>query len=218
MGQSRRIYRAAIITPLARQLDKHSAHVLTRNSWGDAIFDVLDDVLAAAECALAMQMTMEAVDRAGLGFPIDLNLRIALHFGLIRAVFDPIQGQDTYMGVQIVQAARMEPVTEPGMTYVTEAFAAALASLPGTPFACDYLGEVDTAKGFGRLSLYALRAGRLNFTVTSGVGFGILAVLPDGRQGTAWVNLIDSMRSAICPVSGRFRTGPFSGAFISCTL
>jgi class 3 adenylate cyclase len=153
------LYMNAIVTPLSCQLDKHGVHVLARNSWGDAIFAVLDDVLAAAECAFAMQMTMAAVDRDGLGFPIDLNLRIALHFGPIRAVFDPIQGRDTYMGVQIVQAARIEPVTEPGMTYVTEAFAAALALLPGTPFACDYLGEVDTAKGFGRLSLYALRAG-----------------------------------------------------------
>jgi hypothetical protein len=76
----------------------------------------------------------------------------------IRPIFDPIQGRETYVGTQIVQAARIEPVTEPGMIYVTEAFAAALALIRGAPFARDYLSEVDTGKSHGRLPPYAPRA------------------------------------------------------------
>jgi len=151
-------YADAILEPVARLLDARGAHVLTRNSWGDAIFAVFDDVAVAAECALAMQKTIAALDREVARLPFDLNIRIAVHFGPIRAIFDPIQGRQSYMGVQVVQTARIEPVTEPGMIYVTEAFAAALTLIPGADFACDYLGEVDTAKGYGRLALYALRA------------------------------------------------------------
>jgi len=39
---------------------------------------------------------------------------------------------------------------------VTEAFAAALALEPGAGFSCDYLGQVDLAKSFGRQPLYRL--------------------------------------------------------------
>src|SRR5207249_914850 len=108
-------YTDAILGPVARLLDAHGAHVLARNSWGDAIFAVFDDVAIAAECALAMQQTIARVDRAALDLPFDLNIRIAAHFGPIRAIYDPIQGRETYMGVRVVQAARIEPVTEPGM-------------------------------------------------------------------------------------------------------
>jgi class 3 adenylate cyclase len=151
-------YAAAILAPIARLLDKHETHVLTRNSWGDAIFAVFDDVAVAAECAVAIQQTIGSVNRDVLGYPFDLGVRLAGHYGPIRPIFDPIQGRETYVGTQVVQAARIEPVTEPGMIYVTEAFAAALALIRGAPFACDYLGEVDTAKSHGRLPLYALRA------------------------------------------------------------
>src|SRR5215472_6594064 len=151
-------YAAAILAPVARLLDDRETHVLTRNSWGDAIFAVFDDVAVAAECAVAIQQMIGSVNRNILGYPVDLGVRLAGHYGPIRPIFDPIQGRQTYVGTQIIQAARIEPVTEPGMIYVTEAFAAALALIRGAPFACDYLGEVDTAKSHGRLPLYALRA------------------------------------------------------------
>ena len=150
-------YAAAILAPVARLLDDRETHVLTRNSWGDAIFAVFDDVAVAAECAVAIQQMIGSVNRNILGYPVDLGVRLAGHYGPIRPIFDPIQGRQTYVGTQIIQAARIEPVTEPGMIYVTEAFAAALALIRGAPFACDYLGEVDTAKSHGRLPLYALR-------------------------------------------------------------
>jgi class 3 adenylate cyclase len=151
-------YAAAILAPVARLLDDHETHVLTRNSWGDAIFAVFDDVAVAAECAVAIQQMIGSVNRDVPDYPIDLSVRLAAHYGPIRPIFDPIQGRETYVGTQIVQAARIEPVTEPGMIYVTEAFAAALALIRGASFACDYVGEVDTAKSHGRLPLYALRA------------------------------------------------------------
>jgi class 3 adenylate cyclase len=154
-------YVDAILAPVARLLDAHGNHVLTRNSWGDAIFAVFDDVAVAAQFAFVIQQTIGAIDRAALELPIDLSMRVAGHFGPIRQIFDPIQGRRTYMGIRVVQAARIEPVTEPGMIYVTGEFAAALALTSSAIFACDYLGEVETAKGYGRLPLYALRAAPL---------------------------------------------------------
>jgi hypothetical protein len=65
-------YAAAILAPVARLLDDHETHVLTRNSWGDAIFAVFDDVAVAAECAMAIQQTIGSVNRDVLGYPFDL--------------------------------------------------------------------------------------------------------------------------------------------------
>ena len=110
-------YAAAILAPVARLLDNHETHVLTRNSWGDAIFAVFDDVAVAAECAVAIQQTIGSVNRNVLGYPFDLGVRLAGHYGPIRPIFDPIQGRETYVGTQVVQAARIEPVTEPGMIH-----------------------------------------------------------------------------------------------------
>ena len=126
-------YATAILAPVARLLDNHETHVLTRNSWGDAIFAVFDDVAVAAECAVAIQQTIGSVNRDALGYPFDLGVRLAGHHGPIRPIFDPIQRRETYVGTQVVQAARIELVTEPGMIYVTEALAAALALIRGAP-------------------------------------------------------------------------------------
>lgn len=68
----------------------------------------------------------------------------------IQRAEDPVSGRPTYLGVQVVQVARIEPGAESGMIWVTEAFAAALELRSHSLFACDYLVMVDLAKSFGR--------------------------------------------------------------------
>jgi hypothetical protein len=51
-------------------------------------------------------------------------------------------------------------VTPPGSVYVTEPFAAAIALEPDGKFACDYVGHMPAAKGYGNLRMYLLRAAR----------------------------------------------------------
>ena len=59
-------------------IEEYSASVQFRNTWGDGLYLVLDDVGAAAQCALACQDTMRALDTDLLGLP-PLLLRVGAH-------------------------------------------------------------------------------------------------------------------------------------------
>jgi class 3 adenylate cyclase len=151
-------YVATVLGNIAKVLDRHGSHVLTRNTWGDAVFAVFDTVTAAAEAAGALHAAVSEMTAEKTGLPTSFRLRVGGHYGPVRKVYDPVQEKTAYMGVEVVRTARIEPITAPGTTYVTEAFAAALALEPEAAFTCDYLGEVDMAKKYGRLPLYSLRA------------------------------------------------------------
>ena len=128
-----------------------------RNAWGDAIQLVFEAPAAAAACALALRdaITPEALARFGL--PRELVPRLALDYGGLHPVFDAVQGVAKFAGRAMTRAARIEPITPPGMIYATEAFACEIALLAAPRVACDYAGIVPTAKGFGTLPLYAVR-------------------------------------------------------------
>ena len=61
----------------------------------------------------------------------------------------------------VSHASRIEPVVEKGEIYATEAFVAfveiARSNGEHVGFDCDYLGQVDFAKGYGRYPLFRLR-------------------------------------------------------------
>jgi class 3 adenylate cyclase len=145
-----------LLGSLAATLDRHRAHVLHRNTWGDALYVVLEGVTEAAECALDLQDAVTSIDLPSRGLPEHLALRLGAHLGPVFAVRDPILDSAVFMGSHVSRTARIEPVTPPGAVYVTEAFAAAL-ELHGSPFACDYVGHMPAAKDFGRLRMYRLR-------------------------------------------------------------
>src|SRR5205085_421987 len=128
--------------------DEYAPHLLTRNSWGDAIFAQFDSVSSAARCALDVQNLLKQSDVSDLDSEVHMSMRIGLHYGPVQRVFDRVQGRVGYMGIHVVQAARIEPIAVPGMIYVSEAFAVALAVDRQTDLVCEYLGEVDTAKKF----------------------------------------------------------------------
>jgi class 3 adenylate cyclase len=146
-----------VLGPLGAVLDRHGAEIRHRNSWGDGIYVVLSDTPAAAACALDLQTAMSDVDLAAAGLPADLALRMGAHVGPVFAVHDPVTHGQTFSGTHVSRTARVEPVTPPGVVYVTEAFAAALVLDGRQELACDYVGHMPAAKDFGRLRMYRLR-------------------------------------------------------------
>ncbi len=128
-----------------------------RNAWGDALQAVFDTPALAAAAGVAVARAVPAGTLVAVGLPATLRPRLALDFGALAPVFDPVQGVEKFAGTVMTRAARIEPVTPPGSIYATESFACEMALDPQPRFACDYAGIVATAKGFGHLPLYALR-------------------------------------------------------------
>ncbi len=131
--------------------------VATVNTWGDALAVVLDDVVAAANCALRLQEAMASLDLPSAGLPEHLALRLGAHVGPVLPSFDPVRRVPTFTGSHVSRTARIEPVTPPGAIYVTSAFAAALLLDGHDELACDYVGHMPAAKDWGRLRMYRLR-------------------------------------------------------------
>ncbi len=133
----------------AKVLDSHGEHVRSRNSWGDAVFAVVDEIAAAADLVLSLHQALESI---GTRF----TLRIGAHFGPVFETLDPITNRTTFYGREVSRAARIEPVTPSGQVYVTEAFAAALAMADPSRFGCHYVGQIALAKDYGTFPMYRL--------------------------------------------------------------
>ncbi len=146
-----------VLGAFASVLERQGDEVGYRNTWGDALYVVLSDVVAAASCALELQRAMAAVDLKAEGLPSHLALRLAGHVGPVFHVRDPVVGALSFMGSHVSRTARIEPVTPPGSVYVTEFFAAALVLAGQNEFVCDYVGHMPAAKDYGRLRMYRLR-------------------------------------------------------------
>jgi class 3 adenylate cyclase len=99
---------------------------------------------------------MDAVDRAGLGLPKQLNLRLSGHFGPVFDIENPFTGRPGFVGTQVTRAARIEPVTPPGVVYVSEAFAAEMALSRPARHKVEYVGVTKLAKKFGDLPVFRL--------------------------------------------------------------
>ena len=127
---------------------------VTRNTWGDGLYFVFDDVRDAGLFALDLCTMVASTDWRERGLSRDLELRIALHAGPAYACADPVTLQPSYFGSHVSRAARIEPVTPPGQIYGSQAFAALAAAGGVTAFQCDYVGRVPLAKGYGTLAMY----------------------------------------------------------------
>jgi class 3 adenylate cyclase len=154
-GRLARRYREVVLGGIAETLRDYE--VLAANSWGDAIYLVLSNAAQGAQCALAIQKRVRAIDFAALGFPEPLNLRISVHFGPAFLGRDELTGAQTYFGTEVTFAARMEPVTPPGEVYATEQLASHLMLEPGGRVTAEYVGSVALAKNYGAAPMYLLR-------------------------------------------------------------
>jgi class 3 adenylate cyclase/tetratricopeptide (TPR) repeat protein len=145
-----------VMGAFAQVLERHDDAVSYRNTWGDAIYAVLTDVVSAAACALEMQEAMGSIDLAAHGLPPHLALRLGAHVGPVFPILDPVVKMQAYMGSHVSRTARIEPVTPPGAVFATEPFAAALELEHGR-YGFDYVGHVPAAKDYGSLRMYRLR-------------------------------------------------------------
>jgi class 3 adenylate cyclase len=136
---------------------RHERHITFINTWGDGIFVVFRNANHAAACALDMQDAMSAIDFKAAGLPETLKLRLGGHLGPVYELDDPITGRSNCYGAHTTRAARIEPITPEGCVYVTETFAAVLALHDAGQFSCDYVGNTEMAKQYGRLRMFLLR-------------------------------------------------------------
>jgi class 3 adenylate cyclase len=147
-----------VLGTLASTLCRYERHVAFRNTWGDGLYVVFDDLAAAAECALELRDQVALIDPQEHGLPEDLGLRLGGHVGPVFELADPVLGARGYFGSHVSRTARIEPVTPEGQVYVSEPFAAQLALDAGDRFGWEYVGHVQAAKGYGKMRMYALNS------------------------------------------------------------
>jgi hypothetical protein len=140
----------------ARQIEAAGVTPHEAKTWGDALYVVFESPREGAEFALRLLQSMQAVDWRATGLAQDSRIRVALHTGPVFRSFDPIMGRDGHFGSSVMKAARIEPVTPPGMVYVSEAFAATLAASGERGYALEYVGNLALAKNYGESRIYRL--------------------------------------------------------------
>lgn len=152
------LFMREVMGRIGQVLDDFGGHVEFRNTWGDALYAIIDEPPVAARIALALQDRLSDLP-AGLtpnsGFA---GMRIGLHFGPIYKSSDRVTRGPLWYGGEVNRTARIEPVTPVGGVYCTETFAAALV-LEGDD-GCDLtaVGDKQLPKGFGSVALYLLTA------------------------------------------------------------
>jgi class 3 adenylate cyclase len=140
---------------IAAVLDRHGDAVLTRNSWGDAVYAVITTPVHAAQIALEIQAELDPKLLQEIGLPAEDGMRISLHHGPIFEHFDAVQGSRTFYGTEVTVAARIEPRVPVGAIYTTQPFAAIIES-DENQLNFEYVGKMDLAKNYGERILYRL--------------------------------------------------------------
>jgi class 3 adenylate cyclase len=151
------IFVKSFLGAISRLLKEGQHAPILRNTWGDGIYFVFATVTEAGVFALDLCEMVNTTDWVELGLPSSLNLRVGLHAGPVYACFDPILERPNYVGTHVSRAARIEPITPPGLVYASESFAALSAAEAVTSFRCEYVGQTAQAKGYGTFPTYVVR-------------------------------------------------------------
>jgi class 3 adenylate cyclase/tetratricopeptide (TPR) repeat protein len=123
--------------------------VVKKNTWGDGLFFVFEDVCDAGRLALDLRDQVVNTRWEEKGLPAGLNMRIALHAGPVYLCTDPVTERRNCIGTHVSHAARIEPITPPGQVFASQAFAALAAAQRVREFRCHYVGQTPLAKGYG---------------------------------------------------------------------
>jgi len=148
---------ANFMRSISERLAAHRGGILLQHTWGDALHVVTRSARVAAEVACEIQDCLEHLRPTLPPALATLELRLAAHFAPVFAGADPVEDERTYFGTQLSHTARIEPVTPPGMIFVTEAFAAQITLEAPEDFVVEYAGEVSLAKSYGQSRLFNLR-------------------------------------------------------------
>ena len=142
-----------VLGRIAIVLNRHRKAVCSRNTWGDALFAVIEDAPTAADIALDICQALRS--GAGADGPA-VGMRIGAHFGPLYEERDPVTRQTNFYGSEVNLTARIEPKAPVGEVYVTQPFAAILAVAAPDRFISHYVGRIELAKAFGEIPLYRL--------------------------------------------------------------
>jgi class 3 adenylate cyclase len=142
---------------IAKLLDESPYAPIIKNTWGDALYFVFSDVYTAGRLALDIADFITQTPWEQKGLPDTLSIRISLHAGPVYKIIDPITMQISYTGTHVSRAARIEPITPPGMIYASEQFAALAVAEQVKEFTCNYVGKIEFSKGFGMFPVYHVR-------------------------------------------------------------
>jgi hypothetical protein len=146
-----------VIGGFADALAALGAGVEYAETAGDGLYVVLSDVVLAARACRALHRVVAPERLRAAGLPERLALRLSAHVGPVFRGRDRVIGRERFFGKEVIRTSRIEPVTPPGETYVTEQFAAALRCAAGDYYACEYVGDQPMAKEFGKCRMYSLR-------------------------------------------------------------
>ena len=153
-----KIFHEKVLSTLSTSLN--DLDLRDRNTWGDGIVFIGDRIGEVCEAALLLRDKFKQINWKKLGIP-KLDIRISIHHGEYLEGVDPFTGRTTFCGKTVVTAARIEPVTPPGVVWITDAAATMLSqhmeSNEDDYFAVDRIGKIELPKGYGSLSISALR-------------------------------------------------------------
>ena len=141
-------------------LSKYDRDIILKNTWGDALHLVMDDVVQAGMLALDLRDWVADFDWVSAGVKSPLQIRIGLHAGVVSQVEDPIIGSFNYIGHNTSMAARIEPITYEGQVFVSQAFTALLAIQNDHELFCEYVGIKELPKNSGSMKVYLLERRR----------------------------------------------------------
>jgi class 3 adenylate cyclase len=150
------LFMREVMGRIGATLDSFQEHVEFRNTWGDALYAIVDEPSTAARLALALQRELHNLPAALSPEGAPSGMRIGLHYGPIYVDRDRVTGADLWYGGEVNRTARIEPVTPIGDAYCTEAFASALILDGADDLTVIPLGERALAKDFGTVRLYRL--------------------------------------------------------------
>lgn len=155
------------LAEVRRRLESHCGAPDLVESWGDALYVVMNDARGLLQYAFHLQDSFHTLDPAAYGLPISLGLRVALHAGPVYAGIHPLTQRPIVYGNHVSRTARIEPITVPGHIYASQQFVALLTAEESayrtdqgldTPpwYACEYVGVVQLAKNYGDAPVYHL--------------------------------------------------------------
>jgi class 3 adenylate cyclase len=141
---------------VAQLVAESSTPMLFQNTWGDGLYLVFQEVTDCADFSLRLLEAVRSMNFEDVGLPGELGIRVGLHGGPVYRFLDPIINRENFFGSHVNMAARIEPVTPPGCAYMSEQFASLLALEQSEGLHCEFVGDTELSKGFGRLCLYNL--------------------------------------------------------------
>ncbi|MET0180786.1 MAG: adenylate/guanylate cyclase domain-containing protein [Novosphingobium sp.] len=153
------LFMREVMGGIGQVLDDFGAHIEFRNTWGDAIYVIVDQPTTAARVALALQDRLKnlppALTPAG-----GAGMRVGLHYGPIYVGRDRVTHAPLWYGGEVNRTARIEPITPAGGVLCTDTFAAALLIDGCSDCVFTSIGRQALAKDYGTVELFRLDHGQ----------------------------------------------------------